>query len=51
VRREAVRSVRKRRETLFEFDGAPIETMTRYLDLVSGQWEKKMTDLQTFLDE
>ena len=46
-----VRSVRKGRETLFEFDATPIETMTQYLDLVSGQWERKLTDLQTFLDE
>jgi len=46
-----VRSVRKGRETLFEFDAAPIETMTQYLDLVSAQWEKKLTDLQTFLEE
>ena len=46
-----VRSVRKGRETLFEFDATPIETMTQYLDLVSGQWEKKLTDLQSFLGE
>jgi DNA-binding transcriptional ArsR family regulator len=46
-----VRSVRKGRETLFEFDAAPIETMTQYLDLVSTQWDKKLTDLQSFLDE
>ena len=46
-----VRSVRKGRETLFEFDAAPVETMTQYLDLVSSQWEKKLTDLQTFLGE
>src|SRR5260221_8614914 len=46
-----VRSVRKGRETLFEFDATPIETMTQYLDLVSSQWDKKLTDLQTFLEE
>jgi DNA-binding transcriptional ArsR family regulator len=46
-----VRSVRKGRETLFEFDAAPIETMTQYLDLVSAQWEKKLEDLKTFLEE
>lgn len=46
-----VRSVRKGRETHFEFDAAPIETMTQYLDLVAGQWEKKLTDLQEFLGE
>lgn len=44
-----VRSVRKGRETLFEFDATPIETMTQYLDLVAGQWEKKLTDLQDYL--
>ncbi len=46
-----VRSVRKGRETLFEFDAAPIETMTQYLELVSSQWDKKLSDLQAFLDE
>ena len=46
-----VRSIRKGRETLFEFDAAPIETMTQYLALVSGQWDKKLVDLQEFLDE
>lgn len=46
-----VRSVRKGRETLFEFDAAPIETMTQYLDLVSQQWDNKLNDLQKFLDE
>ncbi len=46
-----VRSIRKGRETLFEFDARPIETMSEYLDLVSGQWGKKLTDLQSFLGE
>ena len=46
-----VRSVQKGRETLFEFDATPIETMTQYLDLVSDQWGRKLTDLQTFLEE
>ena len=46
-----VRSMRKGRETLFEFDATPIETMTQYLDLVTGQWEKKLRDLQSFLGE
>ena len=46
-----VRSVRKGRETLFEFDATPIETMTQYLDLVSVQWDKKLTDLKNFLEQ
>lgn len=46
-----VRSIHKGRETLFEFDATPIETMTQYLDAVSGQWDKKLTDLKNFLEE
>ena len=46
-----VRSVRRGRETLFEFDATPIETMTQYLELVSAQWERKLGDLKTFLEE
>ena len=46
-----VRSVRKGRETLFEFDATPIETMTQYLDAVSSQWEKKLTDLKNYLEQ
>jgi hypothetical protein len=46
-----VRSVRKGRETLFEFDAAPIETMTQYLDLVSKQWDNKLNDLKDFLEK
>ena len=46
-----VRSVHKGRETLYEFDATPIETMTQYLELVSRQWEKKLMHLQTFLEE
>ena len=46
-----VKSVRRGRETLFEFDATPIQTMNQYLDLVSNQWGKKLADLQNFLDE
>jgi DNA-binding transcriptional ArsR family regulator len=46
-----VHSVRQGRETLFEFDAAPIETMTQYLEAVSRQWDKKLGDLKDFLGE
>jgi DNA-binding transcriptional ArsR family regulator len=42
---------RQGRETLFAFDAAPITSMRQYLDLVSGQWEKKLGDLKGFLGE
>lgn len=46
-----VRCVRQGRETLFEFDAAPIETMTQYLEQVSNQWGRKLNDLQSYLGE
>ncbi len=46
-----VKSAHKGRQTLYELDATPIETMTQYLELVAGQWEKKLTDLKDFLDE
>ena len=46
-----VRRTHQGRETLFEFDAAPIETMTQYLDLVSKQWDKKLADLQMFVEK
>lgn len=46
-----VRVVRQGRETLYEFDSAPLGTMQEYLDRVSGQWEKKLGDLKDYLGE
>jgi len=46
-----VKSVRHGRETLYEIDTTPIETMTQYLELVAAQWEKKLADLKNFLEE
>ncbi len=46
-----VRRVRQGRETLFELDAAPIETMTQYLGLVSGQWDKKLSNLKNFVEQ
>ncbi len=45
-----VKSIHKGRETLFEFDSTPIETMAQYLKLVSNQWDKKLDDLSSFLE-
>jgi DNA-binding transcriptional ArsR family regulator len=46
-----VRSLHKGRETLFAFDAAPIETVTQYLEMVSRQWDQKLSDLQSYLGE
>lgn len=46
-----VRSAREGRRTLYVLDATPIETMTQYLELVAGQWERKLRDLKDHLDE
>jgi DNA-binding transcriptional ArsR family regulator len=45
-----VRSVRSGRESLFEFDPAPIEKIKKYLDLVSGQWDQALSRLKSFVE-
>ena len=46
-----VHCARKGRETLYELDARPMETMAQYLELVSAQWEKKLADLRAFVEE
>jgi len=45
-----VHSVRTGRESLFEFDPAPIEEIKRYLDLVSEQWDQALSRLKSFVE-
>jgi DNA-binding transcriptional ArsR family regulator len=46
-----VRSVRKGRESLFEFDPQPIVGIKEYLDFVSGQWDQALGRLKSFVEE
>ena len=48
---QLVKSVHKGRETRYEFNPTTIESLKQYLDLVSGQWEKKLHDLKVYLEE
>jgi DNA-binding transcriptional ArsR family regulator len=45
-----VHSVRTGRESLFEFDPAPIQEIKRYLDLVSEQWDQALSRLKSFVE-
>jgi DNA-binding transcriptional ArsR family regulator len=47
---EIVRSVRTGRESLFEFDPAPIDEARKYLDLVSEQWDQALARLKAFVE-
>ena len=46
-----VHSVQAGRESLFEFDPAPIEEMKRYLDFVSRQWDQALSRLKSFVED
>ena len=46
-----VHSVRMGRERLFALDPAPIERIQEYLDLVSGQWNRALDRLKSFVEE
>jgi DNA-binding transcriptional ArsR family regulator len=45
-----VHSIRKGRETHFEFDPQPIERMKQYLDFVSAQWDQALARLKSFIE-
>ena len=46
-----VHSVHAGRESLFEFDPAPIEEMKEYLDFVSEQWDHALARLKSFIED
>src|SRR5246127_2306664 len=46
-----VRCVRKGRESLFEFDPAPIDQARSYLDHVSAQWDQALNRLKAFVED
>jgi DNA-binding transcriptional ArsR family regulator len=46
-----VRSARAGRENLFEFDPQPIEGIKEYLDFVSGQWDRALSRLKSFVED
>jgi DNA-binding transcriptional ArsR family regulator len=46
-----VRSVRRGRETRFEFDPEPIAEMKQYLDSVSAQWDRALGRLKAFVEK
>lgn len=46
-----VRSVRKGRESLFEFESEPVEKVKKYLELVSEQWDRTLSRLKSFIEE
>src|ERR1039457_1384387 len=46
-----VHSIRRERESRFEFDPQPIEGIKQYLDLVSEQWEQALSRLKSLVED
>ena len=46
-----VRSVRRGRESLFEFQPEPIAEIRQYLSLVSAQWDDALGRLKRFVEK
>lgn len=46
-----VRCVRRGRESRFLFDPQPVEEMREYLDYVSGQWDRTLSRLKSFVED
>src|SRR6266446_3957310 len=45
-----VHSVRRGRESRFEFDPEPMEGIKEYLDFVSEQWDQALSRLKSFVE-
>jgi DNA-binding transcriptional ArsR family regulator len=45
-----VHSIRRGRESLFEFDPEPLEEIKDYLNLVSEQWDQALSRLKSFVE-
>lgn len=46
-----VRSALAGRERIFEFDPEPIAGLKEYLDFVSGQWDRALSRLKSFVEK
>ena len=49
-RAEIVRSLRRGRESLYEFDPQPIEEIKKYLEGVSEEWDQALSRLKLFVE-
>lgn len=46
-----VHSIRRGRESLFEFDAKPIVELKDYLEMVSKQWDERLERLKRFVEK
>ena len=46
-----VHSIRRGRESLFEFDAKPVVELKNYLEMVSRQWDERLERLKRFVEK
>jgi len=46
-----VHSIRRGRESLYEFDPKPISELKDYLEMLSQHWDERLARLKTFVEE
>ncbi len=44
-------SIRRGRESLFEFDAKPIVELKNYLEMVSQQWDERLARLKKLVEK
>ena len=46
-----VHSVKAGRESRYELDAKPIESIREYLDVVAAQWDQALNNLKAFVED
>jgi DNA-binding transcriptional ArsR family regulator len=46
-----VSSIKEGRESLYELDPKPLESLQEYLAVIASQWDKALHDLKMFVEE
>jgi DNA-binding transcriptional ArsR family regulator len=46
-----VSSVKEGRESLYELDPRPLESLQEYLEIIASQWEKALNRLKAFVED
>jgi len=46
-----VSKIRDGRESLYELDTEPLESLREYLDVIAAQWDRALNNLKAFVEE
>ncbi len=46
-----VSKIKEGRESLYELDPKPLESLQEYLEIIASQWDKALRDLKAFVED